>query len=174
MVLYRPGLTDCQEPELYIRTILYSLEHAVSDALLRNNGEIGRFNVVMDCEGMGRKSAPGLAYIKKGFTFLQDHYPDRLGVLLVANLSGIAQMMMKMVLPFVTEDVRSKIHIIPSDEKERRELLLQFIDEDQIPDWLGGKDEYRFESKDYYNGENKCVLSEEKIMEYRETMPYHA
>ena len=82
-------------------------------------------------------------------------------------------MLMKMVLPFVTEDVRAKIHIIPNGEEERREMLLQFIDEDQIPSYLiSGNDDYKFGGKEYYDG--KCILPEEGILDYIATMPYHA
>ena len=77
-----------------------------------------------------------------------------------------------MVLPFVTEDVRAKIHIIPNGEEERREMLMQFMDEEFTPDFLGGKDEYQFDSREYYQG--KCILPEEGILEYQTTMPYHA
>jgi hypothetical protein len=102
MVWYRPGQAFLDDPELYIRALIYTLEAAVADSLLRNNGEIGRFNLVVDCEGVGTKSIPSIAYVKKLFAFLQDHFPDRLGVLLLANLGGIGRMVMNMVLPFVT------------------------------------------------------------------------
>eukprot|EP00571_Detonula_confervacea_P007557 CAMPEP_0172320230 /NCGR_PEP_ID=MMETSP1058-20130122/40040_1 /TAXON_ID=83371 /ORGANISM="Detonula confervacea, Strain CCMP 353" /LENGTH=806 /DNA_ID=CAMNT_0013035453 /DNA_START=51 /DNA_END=2471 /DNA_ORIENTATION=+ len=173
MVYYRPGLASPSEnSELYGRNMINALEMAVSDSLVRNKGTIGRFNVVMDCSGMSSKNSPSIANVKKLFSVLQDHFPDRLGVILAANLSGLTQMLMKMVLPFVTEDVRAKIHIIPNGEEERREMLLQFMEEEEIPYYLGGKDEYRFDVKGYYEG--KCILPEEGIVEYHSTMPYHA
>jgi len=173
MVYYRPGLASpSTDPELYSRAMVNTLEQAVSDSLLRNDGTVGRFNVVMECTGMSSKNSPSIAQVKKLFSVLQDHFPDRLGVLLAANLSGLATMMMKMVLPFVTEDVRAKIHLIPNDPEERREMLLQFMDEEEIPHYLGGKDEYEFDASGYY--ENSCVLDDEGILEYQTTMPYHA
>ncbi|KAL7535929.1 hypothetical protein ACHAXR_006815 [Thalassiosira sp. AJA248-18] len=173
MVYYRPGLASpSDDPGLYGRSMINGLELAVADSLARNKGTIGRFNVVMDCKGMGSKQSPSIADVKKLFSVLQDHFPDRLGVLLAANLSGLTQMLMKMVLPFVTEDVRAKIHIIPNGEDERREMLLQFMDEEEIPYYLGGKDEYRFDPKEYYQG--KCILPEDGIFGYVTSMPYHA
>ena len=70
------------------------------------------------------------------------------------------------------DDVRSKIHVIPNDPEKRREMMLQFIEEEEVPFYLGGKDEYRFDARGYY--QDQCVLSEEEIVEYRTTMPYHA
>ena len=173
MVWYRPSLASPSvNTELYMRTIIHTLDLAVSDSLLRNSGTIGRFNLVMDFSGMSSKNSPTIANVKRLFSVLQDHFPDRLGVLLVTNASTLTQMLMKMMLPFVTEDVRAKIHIIPDRDEERRDMLLQLMTEDQIPYYLGGKDEYNYDAIQYYHG--KCVLPEESITEYISTMPFHA
>lgn len=172
LLFYRPGVTNVENPDLYARAMLNAIDSAVEDALVRSKGEIGRFNIIFDCKGFGSKNAPSIANVKLLFRYLQDHFPDRLGVLVVANLGGMAQMLMKMVLPFVTEDVRAKIHVIPNDEEGRREMLLQFIDEDKIPTWLGGKDDYEFDVKEYYKNE-KCVLKEDEISNFLIYMPYH-
>jgi hypothetical protein len=173
MVWYRPGLASpSDDEELYTRSIINVLDVAVSDSLVRNRGTIGRFNIVMDCGGMSSRNSPTIAGAKRLFSILQDHYPDRLGVLLAANLSGLTQMLMKMMLPFVTEDVRAKIHIVPNGAEERREMLLQFMTEDEIPSYLGGKDDYEYDAKEYYRG--KCVLPEDAIRDYITTMPFHA
>jgi hypothetical protein len=111
MVWYSPAKASLKDPELYIRTLIYTLEAAVTDSLLRNRGEIGRFNLVLDCEGVGTRSIPSMVYVKKLFSFLQDHFPDRLGVLLLANLSGVGRMVMNMVLPFVTGETTHNIII---------------------------------------------------------------
>jgi hypothetical protein len=173
MVWYRPGLASpSDDAELYTRAIINVLDVAVSDSLVRSRGKIGRFNIVMDCGGMSSRNSPTIASAKRLFSILQDHYPDRLGVLLAANLSGLTQMLMKMMLPFVTEDVRAKIHIVPNGEEERREMLLQFMSEDEIPYYLGGKDSYEYDANQYYQG--KCVISEDAIRKYITTMPFHA
>jgi len=172
LLFYRPAVATVENPDLYGRVMLHAIDAAVADSLLRNNGEIGRFNIIFDCKGFGSKNAPSLANVKVLFRYLQDHFPDRLGVLVVANLGGMAQMLMKMVLPFVTEDVRAKIHVIPNDDEGRREMLLQFIDEDKIPTWLGGKDDYEFNASEYYKNE-KCVLSEDEVSHFLVDMPYH-
>lgn len=174
LLFYRPAATTVEHPNLYGRAILNAIDSAIADSLLRNKGEIGRFNIIFDCKGFGSKNAPSIANVKLLFRYLQDHFPDRLGVLVVANLGGMAQMLMKMVLPFVTEAVRAKIHIIPNDDEGRREMLLQFIEEDKIPTWLGGKDDYEFDSKEYY-GDATCVLPDEEIIDkFLIDMPYHA
>jgi hypothetical protein len=182
MVWYRPGRATLENTELYTRVLIHTLEASVADSLLRNRGEIGRFNLVLDCSGIGTRSIPGMSHVKKLFAFLQDHFPDRLGVLLLANLSGVGRMVMNMVLPFVTgecyssnqcsaslnrvgvilflwlwlfssaDEVKAKIHVIPVDEEKRTQMLTQFIDLEHVPDWVGGKDDYIFDIHDYYYG----------------------
>ena len=179
IVWYRPGLATVDDPEVYGRVLINTLERAVSDSLFRNGGEIGRFNVLMDCAGMGSRNSPPVREIKRIFSFMQDHFPDRLGVLLVANLGTMPRMLMNLVLPFVTEDVRAKIHIIPTGEVERMAMLGQIMDADQVPGWLvegrggeGRKNEFRAE--EYYGGSTTCVLSDKEATEYLRSMPYHA
>ena len=185
---YRPGLATVDDPEVYGRVLINSLERAVSDSLYRNGGEVGRFNVVMDCAGMGSRNSPPLREVKRIFSFMQDHFPDRLGVLLVANLGTMPRMLMNLVLPFVTEDVRAKIHVIPAGEDERMAMLGQVMDADQVPGWLAGgrggsasgdeggrRRRNEFRAEEYYGGvAGACVLSDEEATEYLRSMPYHA
>ena len=61
-------------------------------------------------------------------------------------------------------------------------MLLQFIEEENVPVYFGGNDEYVFDINEYYSDSGgvgvgageKCVLSEDEIRGYLETMPYHA
>ena len=90
-----------------------------------------------------------------------------------------------LVLPYISllvvifaEDVKAKIHIIPAGQEKREEMLTQFIDLEHVPSYIGGKDDYVFDANEYYHGSiggsEKCVLAEDKIREYIQTMPYHA
>lgn len=46
-------------------------------------------------------------------------------------------------------------YTLPNKVEERHEMLLQLMTEDQIPLYLGGKDEYIYDAMEYYQG--KCV-----------------
>lgn len=79
---------------------------------------------------------------------------------------------------FSAEDVKAKIHVIPSEEIKRQEMITQFIDLQYVPKDFGGKDVYVFDANEYYygslGGSLKCVLTENDIREYILSMPYHA
>ena len=99
---------------------------------------------------------------------------------MVCNLNvlvSITELIFALLCP-LSEDVKAKIHVIPSGHDKREEMLTQFIDLEHVPSFIGGKGSYIFNAEEYYHGSiegvDKCVVSEEKIKEYITTMPYHA
>eukprot|EP00586_Coscinodiscus_wailesii_P000140 CAMPEP_0172482310 /NCGR_PEP_ID=MMETSP1066-20121228/8622_1 /TAXON_ID=671091 /ORGANISM="Coscinodiscus wailesii, Strain CCMP2513" /LENGTH=369 /DNA_ID=CAMNT_0013245317 /DNA_START=552 /DNA_END=1661 /DNA_ORIENTATION=+ len=174
LVWYRPGQQSgpYRSAEAYLRAMVSTLEFAVTDSLRHTEGKMGQFDVVVDAGGFKLSNAPGLDQIKRFFLILQDHFPNRLGHLFVANLSTATQLFMKVLLPFVTEEVRKKIHIVSNDAAARRELLDAWIGEKFVPDWLGGSDTWKFNLEEYYK--DKIMGSDEEGRRYLETMPYHS
>ena len=53
----------------------------------RGRNDPRRFFVVLDCRGFGLSMVPSLSVVKKLFGFIADHYPRRLGKLIVINIS---------------------------------------------------------------------------------------
>ena len=113
---------------------------------------------------------PGIGAVRKLFGFVGDHYPRRLGKLVVINISGPANVFWNMVKKFVPEDVAKKVHIA-SGEDESRELLLQDIEEKDVPREYGGKDEWEFEGDEYYG---EVDMTEEESRMYEIYMPWQA
>merc|ERR1711957_193416 len=119
---------------------------------------------------------PPIRATKKLLKMLQDHYPDRLGVIVILNMASAAQMFFKILAPFVPEVVRRKIHILPNKKEEQYEVLKGVIDEKYIPIQYGGTDDFKFDSKTYYDsGTYRCdKWSDKEGKEYIQSMPYHA
>eukprot|EP00562_Extubocellulus_spinifer_P012650 CAMPEP_0178538918 /NCGR_PEP_ID=MMETSP0697-20121206/231_1 /TAXON_ID=265572 /ORGANISM="Extubocellulus spinifer, Strain CCMP396" /LENGTH=663 /DNA_ID=CAMNT_0020171183 /DNA_START=130 /DNA_END=2121 /DNA_ORIENTATION=- len=170
LVFYRPGLHRYDDTEAYLRLLMHTLDAAVADSLSRSNNKIGKFNIILDCNGFGISMIPGLSHVKRLFAMMQDHFPDRLGVLMIVNLSGPGQLFLKMIKSVISEAVKRKIHIIP-DNDNGRDMLEALVDEAYIPTWLGGTDDYAPDAKVVY-ADRLC--SEEEGREYYLTMPYHA
>ena len=103
---------------------------------------------------------------------MQDNYPDKLGVFVIANVSGAAGMFLKVVLPLLPQLVRQKIHILPNHDEKRSEMLKELVDEAYIPVRLGGKDDYRFDAETYYETIQK--MTDEEGRKYHQTLPYYA
>ena len=175
---YRPGLEKIPSDkyEEFTRILIQGVETCVADALNRSNGKVGRCNVVLDAKGFGLSMIPSMGATKKLLTMLKDHFPGRMGVFVIANIARPAQMMLNLVLPFLSVEVRQKIHLLPSNKDERSKLLNALVEEEFVPYWLGGKDRYVFNADEYYNsGKYKTeFISDEAGLEYMKTMPYHA
>jgi len=165
-----------EDYEDYIRVVVNAVDTCVANALYRSNNKIGKCNIVLDCDGFGMSMNPPMRATRKLLKMLQDHYPDRLGVIVILNMASTAQMVYKIVAPFIPDVVRRKIHIIPNKKEEQYGMLKKLIDEKYIPIKYGGTDDFKFDSNAYYNhGVYKTdAWSETEGKEYIQSMPYHA
>ena len=171
LVFYRPGIHKYEDTESYIRLIMHTLDSAVADSYSRSNNKVGKFNIILDCNGFSLSTLPGLSEVKRLFTMMQDHFPDRLGVLMIVNLSGPGQLFLRMIKPIISEAVKRKIHIVPPTERGGIDMLKVLIEEEYIPTWLGGTDDYVLNPKVAY-ADRMCT--EDEGREYHITIPYHA
>ncbi len=107
IVWYRPGLLDkANDPELFIRTVMFTLEYAVVESFIRSGGTIGRYNVVVDCQNFSFSSVPSFGQVRRLVSILQDHFPHRTSFIFLVNLAPTAQLFLKMIRPLLSE-VRS-------------------------------------------------------------------
>jgi CRAL/TRIO domain len=107
---------------------------------------------------------------------LQDHYPDRLGMIFLTNMSSLAEFLVTLIKPLITKEVRQKIHILSHDPERRAIELNSFIESEFLPTWLGGTDNYldRFDSASYYHQKRFSLMTDEESRQFLKTMPYHA
>ena len=103
IVWYRPGLHAADRPENYIRAIVATLEFAVTASLMNSDGKNGRYNVVVDCDKFSLAAIPNIGHVKRLIIILQDHFPNRTGVIFIVNLASAAQLFLKMIRPLLTE-----------------------------------------------------------------------
>lgn len=157
----------------FFRGILNAADRAIGQSLIVNKGDAGKFNVIFDCKGFSLSNTPTLHALKQGITMLQDHYPNRLGMIFLVHLSRPGEMFLKVVLRLITKEVRDKVKILPNQDKAKSMAILKMVvEESHIPEWLGGTDQYQFHAKDYYPPHHQCTEGEAK--EFLTTMPYHA
>ena len=166
--------TDDEHDHIFfVRSMIREFENAVAFSLQRSNGRLGKFNAVVDGEGFTWSSMPSLRAVKNLVAVLQDHFAGRLGVIILVNGSSICELLLKLFLPLITEEVRNKIVMLPRDKKERLESLEMLIgSREKIPTSLGGADDYVFNVDEYYV--NIRIGPDEEALEYLTTMPYHA
>ena len=156
----------------WVRSILNSLERAVADSLKRSNGKVGRFNCIVDAKGVTMSMLFAMGAAKHMIVMLQDHFPDRLGVVLLANLSKSSQVVLGLIKPLISKEVRDKIRILPDDPESRQAMLDALVVPEFLPSHFGGIDEWSFNSKEYYSSRNHHC-TETETTEYLTSMPYH-
>jgi len=93
--------------------------------------------VIFDMENVGTKSLwrPGIQMYLHLVKVLEDNYPEMMKRLFVVNAPRIFPLLWKICRPMISEDMKNKIHVLGGNF---REVLLQHIDEDQLPVFLGG------------------------------------
>ncbi|KAK2662208.1 hypothetical protein Ddye_000782 [Dipteronia dyeriana] len=95
-----------------------------------------KFVVIVDIQGRGYANSDIRAYIG-ALSILQEHYPERLGKLLILHAPYIFMTVWKIVYPFIDNNTKKKI--VFADDKELKSTLLEEIDESQIPEIYGGQ-----------------------------------
>lgn len=106
----------------------------------KSNYNIETFVLVIDAAGWNMKLATSDA-----FTFIKgmavtdsDHYPERLGTLVLINAPPMLSFAWRIIQGFLDSVTKAKIRILSSDPEEWQPVLRQYIDVDQIPKQYGG------------------------------------
>jgi len=170
--LSRRVTPDDKNGVFFIRAMIKEFDQAVAASLQRSNGRVGKFNAVVDGKDFTWSTMPSIGIVKSLVTILQDHFADRLGVIILVNIGPICEILLKIFLSLITEEVRNKILMLPHDQKERMITLETVLGKDNIPIWLGGTDNFVFQVDEYY-AKNKISLDDEAL-EYLTTMPLYS
>jgi hypothetical protein len=173
LVWLRLSIHRPEDPVQWIRAIVNTLDRAVSDSLRRTHGKVGRFDCIIDARGVKLSQLAGIGVVKNLIVMLQDHFPDRLGMLMLTNLSLPAQFLLGIITPLLTKEVRDKLKVIPDTSRSGGQMLKGLIGSEFQPHFLGGTDSWTFQSHEYYNSPKHFCADNESV-EYLVRMPYHA
>lgn len=93
---------------------------------------------IIDLKGVSARMMSSKIYelLKIATKIGQDNYPEILGTMFIVNTPLFFHGAWSLIKGFVDEKTRKKVHILGSNYKKE---LLQVIDENDLPDFLGGK-----------------------------------
>ena len=175
IVWARPGYRNKLSDTMYVRLFMNAVDRSVAASMEKSNGRVGKFNFVLDATKFQMSALPSIHYIKMFVTMLGEHYPDRLGMILMMNMSYVAELGTKLFLPLLSKEVRDKLKVVPHDPIKRQQLLETVLGAENVPVSLGGTDTYEFQVDEYYSElEKELSATDEQALEYLTTMPYHA
>ncbi|CAD6235168.1 unnamed protein product [Miscanthus lutarioriparius] len=95
-----------------------------------------KFLCIVDLKGWGYSNWDIRAYIA-AIEIMQNYYPERLGKALMIHVPYIFMKAWKMIYPFIDTNTRDKFVVV--EDKSLQETLRREIDENQLPEFLGGK-----------------------------------
>jgi len=95
---------------------------------------------ILDVEGISTShiSSNMLDIFKAVAQIDQDHYPEQLGAAYIVNVPLVFTMIYSAVSIFLDKRTRGKVFILRSGSNQTKELL-KAMDEDVLPEFLGGK-----------------------------------
>jgi len=101
---------------------------------------IETFLLVCDAEGwnLSLATSDAFAFIKGMVVTDADHYPERLGTLLLINAPSALTFAWRIIQGFIDARTKEKIHIYGSNRSEWLPVLLKYVDVDKIPVQYGG------------------------------------
>jgi hypothetical protein len=98
------------------------------------------FTVVVDAAGWGVRLATSdaFAFIKGMAATDSDHYPERLGMVIVINAPSMLSWAWRIIQAFLDDVTKAKVRIMGCDPAEWQPVLFSLIDREQIPQQYGG------------------------------------
>lgn len=143
----RADMAEACETAGFERFLRFSLSQSYEGWVGCDNASVvaGQHLVTMICVAdMGglswRRAMRAVPHFKQLSRVLDDNFPEKLHVAYVINAPRIFSMVFKMVAPFLAADTKAKVRVFGKGDDHLRGKggMLELVDEDQIPKWLGG------------------------------------
>ncbi|KAI1725704.1 PRELI-like family domain-containing protein [Ditylenchus destructor] len=109
-----------------------------AEATKRLGKPIGSWTLLVDLEGLSLRHLwrPGVQSLLRIIENLEAHYPECLGLVLIARAPRVFPVLWTLISPFIDENTRKKF-MVNSNEAIHTELA-KYIDKKYLPDFLGG------------------------------------
>ncbi|KGL79790.1 SEC14-like 5, partial [Tinamus guttatus] len=95
---------------------------------------------LVDLEGLNMRHLwrPGVKALLRIIEVVEDNYPETLGRLLIVRAPRVFPVLWTLVSPFINENTRQKFLIYSGNNYQGPGGLVDYVDKDVIPDFLGG------------------------------------
>ncbi|XP_012502988.1 PREDICTED: SEC14-like protein 5 [Propithecus coquereli] len=102
---------------------------------------ISSWTCLLDLEGLNMRHLwrPGVKALLRMIEVVQDNYPETLGRLLLVRAPRVFPVLWTLISPFINENTRRKFLICSGSNYQGPGGLVDYLDKDVIPDFLGGE-----------------------------------
>ncbi|KAM5227972.1 SEC14-like protein 5 isoform 2-T2 [Ctenodactylus gundi] len=101
---------------------------------------ISSWTCLLDLEGLSMRHLwrPGVRALLRMIEVVEDNYPETLGRLLIVRAPRVFPVLWTLISPFISENTRRKFLIYGGSDYQGPGGLVDYLDRDVIPDFLGG------------------------------------
>uniref|UniRef100_A0A8D0GJ62 SEC14 like lipid binding 5 n=1 Tax=Sphenodon punctatus TaxID=8508 RepID=A0A8D0GJ62_SPHPU len=138
------GLVKAIGEESLLRHVL-SINEEGQKRCEENTNLFGRpitsWTCLVDLEGLNMRHLwrPGVKALLRIIEVVEDNYPETLGRLLIVRAPRVFPVLWTLVSPFINENTRQKFLIYSGNNYQGLGGLVDYLDKDVIPDFLGGE-----------------------------------
>ncbi|MFH4976530.1 hypothetical protein AB6A40_003239 [Gnathostoma spinigerum] len=109
-----------------------------AEATKRLGVPISQWTLLLDLEGLSMRHLwrPGIQALLRIIEMAENHYPETMGLVLIARAPRVFPVLWTLISPFIDENTRKKF-MISAGESVSAEIS-NYIEEQFVPDFLGG------------------------------------
>ncbi|KZV47615.1 random slug protein 5-like [Dorcoceras hygrometricum] len=135
VLIMRPGKQNTSSPEGNIRHLMYLMENAILN--LPEGQE--QMSWLIDFNGWSLNTNVPIKTARDIIYILQNHYPERLAIVVLYSPPKIFEAFWQVVKYFVDQNTFQKIKFVYPNNKDSVELMKAFFDAENLPSEFGGK-----------------------------------
>ncbi|XP_051692264.2 SEC14-like protein 5 isoform X3 [Oryctolagus cuniculus] len=138
------GLMKAVGEEALLQHVL-SINEEAQKRCERNSRQLGRpissWTCLLDLDGLNMRHLwrPGVKALLRMIEVVEANYPETLGRLLIVRAPRVFPVLWTLISPFINENTRRKFLIYSGRDYQGPGGLVDYLDRDVIPDFLGGE-----------------------------------
>jgi hypothetical protein len=145
VMIMRPGMQNSASPEGNIRHLVYLIESAILN--LPEGQE--QMSWLIDFNGWSFKTDIPIKTSRDIIYILQNHYPERLAIIVLYNPPRIFEAFWKVVKYFVDPITFGKIRFVYPNNKDSVEVIKSVFDSENLPSEFGGKATLKYDHEEF-------------------------
>lgn len=145
VLIMRPGKQNTKSSEGNIRHLVYLMENAI----LNLPEEQEQMSWLIDFNGWSLSTDISIKTSRDIIYILQNHYPERLAVVVLYNPPKLFEAFFKVVKYFVDQKTFQKIKFVYPNNKESLELMKTFFDTQNLPSEFGGNATLNYDHEEF-------------------------
>ncbi|KAL1815498.1 hypothetical protein DCAR_0519761 [Daucus carota subsp. sativus] len=145
VLIMRPGMQNTTSSDGNVRHLVYLLENAILN--LPEGQE--QMSWLVDFNGWSLNTNISIKTTRDIIHVLQNHYPERLAIVVLYNPPKFFEAFWKVVKFFVDPKTFEKIRFVYPNNKQSAEVMKSFFDAENLPSEFGGKASLKYDHEEF-------------------------